>query len=221
MSTATVLQAAANRFSSVVGFAPIAVDGKIGAQTYTAVRAALSHLKNSFDIGDDTIDESALWLSKIRDTAALSVNAGPVGAFLNAAADEQGHGHVAAPIAPFVPAPIVSTAPIIPTSLPSSGTTASIVDAFKRLAMWQKILLGALAGFSLIWMIGRVKKARGLSGGSSRLYLYTYRNKHGSYSDLWASDAEHAREQIRRKKDRPSGFYTLSRVTNVPAREVA
>ena len=42
MSNATVLQTAANRFSRDAGFAPIAVDGKIGELTLNAVRLALA-----------------------------------------------------------------------------------------------------------------------------------------------------------------------------------
>lgn len=52
-------------------------------------------------------------------------------------------------------------------------------------------------------------------------HLYTYRNKHGSWSDVWAVDTEDAKQQIRARKDAPGTFFTISRVTNVPARERA
>ena len=49
-------------------------------------------------------------------------------------------------------------------------------------------------------------------------HLFTYRNKHGSYSDVWATDVEHAKQQIRARKDAPGSFFTINRVTNVPPR---
>ena len=51
------------------------------------------------------------------------------------------------------------------------------------------------------------------------LHMFTYRNKHGSYSDVWATDAEHAKQQIHGRKDVPGSFFTISRVTNIPPRE--
>jgi len=50
-------------------------------------------------------------------------------------------------------------------------------------------------------------------------HLFTYRNKHGSWSDVWATDVEQAKQQIRARKDVPESFFTISRVTNVPPRE--
>lgn len=52
-------------------------------------------------------------------------------------------------------------------------------------------------------------------------HLFTYRNKHGSWSDVWATDVEHAKQQIRARKDAPGSFFTISRVTNVDPRERA
>jgi hypothetical protein len=218
MSDATVLQTAANRFASPAGFAPIAVDGRIGSKTLDAARRALGYLKNSSDVEDSTIDEAAEWLSVARDTSALAVNASAIGRFLNHAADAENLPHVAGPTP--TPAPVFQPPTATPI-MPLPTMSASILDRWRMLATWQKIALGALAGALLIFLHGRYKRSRGLSGSTSTLHLFTYKNKHGSYSDVWAHDAEHAREQIKRKKDRPSGFYSISRVTNVPARKVA
>lgn len=51
-------------------------------------------------------------------------------------------------------------------------------------------------------------------------YLYSYRTCHNTYADVWARDAEHAKRIIAARDNRPRGFWTLYRVTNVPAREV-
>jgi len=67
---------------------------------------------------------------------------------------------------------------------------------------------------------------RGAYGAPSRLdhatraeHLFTYRNKHGSWSNVWATDVEHAKRQISKRKDTPGSFFSISRVTNVPSRE--
>lgn len=52
------------------------------------------------------------------------------------------------------------------------------------------------------------------------LHLFTYRNKHGTWSDVWATDVEDAKRKIRARKD-AAGFFTINRVTNVPPRENA
>lgn len=51
-------------------------------------------------------------------------------------------------------------------------------------------------------------------------YLFDYRTRHGSWDHVWARDTEHAQAIIRTRDNRPRGFWTLYRVTNVPAREV-
>ena len=50
-------------------------------------------------------------------------------------------------------------------------------------------------------------------------YLYSYRTRYGSYDDVWAVSSEHAAEILRTRDNRPTGFYTIYRVTNVPPRE--
>lgn len=65
------------------------------------------------------------------------------------------------------------------------------------------------------------KKSSRMVHATRAEHLFTYRNKHGSYSDVWATDVEHAKQQIRARKDAPGSFFTISRVTNVPAREGA
>lgn len=49
-------------------------------------------------------------------------------------------------------------------------------------------------------------------------HLFTYRNKHNTWSDVWAVDVEDAKRKISERKD-SSGFYSINRVTNVPPRE--
>jgi len=56
------------------------------------------------------------------------------------------------------------------------------------------------------------------SHATKTLHLFTYRNKHGAWSDVWATDAEHAKQLIRDRKD-AAGFFTINRVTNVAPRE--
>jgi hypothetical protein len=51
------------------------------------------------------------------------------------------------------------------------------------------------------------------------LHMFTYRNKHNSWSNVWATDGEHAKQLIRARKDAPGTFFEISRVTNVPPRE--
>lgn len=223
MSNVTVLQTAANRFSSVAGFAPIAVDGNIGAKTLAAVQRSLDVLivempgDDSGWIADSPSEIATMWRDKISTSLELGALAFPIGQFLLKQADRLKLPAVAAPyIGPPVPS-VASNAPLVLTTTQAG----SLVDAWRGLATWKKIALGAFAGFLLIFLHGRYKTARGLSGSTSMLHLFTYKNRYGSYSDVWAHDAEHAREQIKRKKDRPSGFYTISRVTNVPARRVA
>lgn len=52
---------------------------------------------------------------------------------------------------------------------------------------------------------------------SAQEHLFTYRNKHGSWSDVWATDADDAQRKIRKRGD-AGGFFTINRVTNVPPR---
>lgn len=52
-------------------------------------------------------------------------------------------------------------------------------------------------------------------------HMFTYRNKHGAYSNVWARDAEHAKQVIRNRGDAPGTFFSISRVTNVPPRPAA
>lgn len=52
-------------------------------------------------------------------------------------------------------------------------------------------------------------------------HLFTYRTRHGSWDDIWARDVEHAREILMARTNRPNGFYTICRVSNVPPREVS
>jgi len=52
------------------------------------------------------------------------------------------------------------------------------------------------------------------------LHLYTYRTRHGAYSDVWAPDVTTARANIMTRGDAPTTFFTLYRVTNVPPRNL-
>lgn len=52
------------------------------------------------------------------------------------------------------------------------------------------------------------------------LYMYSYRNRHNTYSDVWAPDVTTAMDMVRASKDCPGTFFTLYRVTNVPPREM-
>lgn len=226
MSNATVLQTAANRFSRVASFSPITVDGNIGPNTLNAVQRALGYL--AVDMGEaggwvsETVsDDAATWSAKANTAARLGAYALPIGSFLTDNANRLNLPNVAGPMpsgggGSFVP-PTVS-----PITL--SPTTTSLLDRFKMLAPWQKIVFGALAGIGLIWAWGYFKKARGLPTiqglGATKLYLFTYRNKHNTWSDVWARDVDDARDKIRRKKN-TAGFFEISRVTNVPPREVA
>lgn len=223
MSNVTVLQTAANRFSRVAGFAPIVVDGVVGSQTLGAVQRALDYIAviEDSDVTETLSDQASAWASAGRTISTLSTNAQPIGGFLTFVADLLKLGFVASPIVPVATnnggvAPSAG----LPIIMPSSGG-ASILDAWRALATWKKIALGAFAGFLVIFLHGKYKRSRGLSGLGSTLYLYTYRNNHGAYADVWAHDAEHARAQVRRKADRPRGPFSVSRVTNVPARRVA
>lgn len=221
MSAATVLQSAANRFSRVAGFAPISVDGNIGPATLAAVKRSLNYLAVELDETEsgwltNSPSETAAELDR-KITSALALTqpmiAAGVGTFLLQQADRLKLPAIAGPMPSsggggFAPLP--SPPPILATS--------SILDTWRALATWKKILIGALAGVGVIWLWGRYKTSRGLSG--TRLYLFTYRNKHNSWSDVWATDIDHARDQIKRRKN-ASGFFEISRVRNVPAREVA
>lgn len=217
MSAATVLQSAANRFSRVAGFSPISVDGNIGPVTLSAVQRSLDYIAIVHDdaVSEPLSDQAAAWAAGARTQSGLVATAVGVGNFLNFAADALKLPFVAAP-AP-TPRPTIDVSTLLPTVGPNPSA-ASLVDAWRALATWKKILLGALAGVGVIWLWGRYKGSRGLGG--TKLYLFTYRNKHNSWSDVWATDVEHAREQIKRRKN-ASGFYEISRVRNVPAREVA
>lgn len=50
-------------------------------------------------------------------------------------------------------------------------------------------------------------------------YLFSYRTRHNTFDDVWARDVEHAKQIIMSRANRPTSFYTIYRVTNVPARE--
>ena len=51
-------------------------------------------------------------------------------------------------------------------------------------------------------------------------FLFSYKNRNNTYSDIWARDADHAMMLARNAKDLPRSFFTIYRVTNVPGRPV-
>ncbi|HSX22264.1 MAG TPA: hypothetical protein VLE97_05765 [Gaiellaceae bacterium] len=64
----------------------------------------------------------------------------------------------------------------------------------------------------------RRSHATSSSGDAGMLHMFTYRNKHGAYSNVWARDGEHAKQVVRERGDAPGSFFSISRVTNVPPR---
>jgi hypothetical protein len=221
-ASVAALQATINRYAAAGYFKAVGVDGRWGSNTQAGVWDAMRWIENNDDIYQ-AYRNTFIGLHRSWDGSLADLNELEIPGKLSNLADTVlrlpypttqvkpavARGDVVSP-----PKPAQSSTALYPS------TSASLVDTWRALATWKKIALGALAGALLLFLHGRYKRSRGLSGMST-LYLYTYRNKHGAYSDVWAHDADHARDQIKRKKDRPGGFFTISRVTNVPARKVA
>lgn len=173
MANAQVLQNAANRFASVAGFPPLAVDGVVGARTLEAVQRALSYISISSDDGGiannaipDAISNqaAAFAANAARSASVLAANAAQVGAFLNYVADML---HLAPiygpPIVPQTNAAVAAATGLTPLA-PRAGAAASILDAFKRLATWQKVSIAAAGVFGVIAVAHKVRERKQLQG---------------------------------------------------------
>lgn len=153
MSNVTVLQTAANRFSKVAGFTPIAVDGAVGSQTLNAVQRALDYVavvdENS-GVSETVSDQAAAWSRAASTISQLNTNAQPIGGYLSFVADLMKLGYVASPIIPSggmtVPPPI---------TLPIVAASGGVLVAWRALPTWQKIAFSALAGFLAIFLHGK------------------------------------------------------------------
>lgn len=92
MSAGSDLQVAVNRFASTVGFAPVAVDGKPGVNTFAATQRIWSYL--SADLGDGSPsplrDQAASLASNIASADALATNATYVAGWLTSVGDSLG-----------------------------------------------------------------------------------------------------------------------------------
>lgn len=173
MANAQVLQNAANRFASVAGFAPLAVDGAVGARTLDAVQRALSYISISSDddggIAQNAIPDtisaqaSAFSSNAARSTSVLAANAAQVGAFLNYVADMLHLVPVYGPsVVPQTNAAVAAATGLSPPALRPAGS--SIFDAFKRLATWQKVGLAAVGVLGVIAVAAKVKERKQLQG---------------------------------------------------------
>lgn len=172
MANAQVLQNAANRFASVAGFAPLAVDGAVGARTLDAVQRALSFISISDEDGGiaqnaipDAISNqaSAFSANAARSASVLAANAAQVGAFLNYVADMLHLAPVYGPsVVPQTNAAVAAATGLSPLAPRAMGT--SILDSFKRLATWQKVGLAAVGVFGVIAVAAKVKERKQLQG---------------------------------------------------------
>lgn len=154
MSNVTVLQTAANRFSTIAGFAPIAVDGQVGSKTLNAVQRALDTIAvvdETSGVSETVSDQAAAWARAATTISQLNTNAQPIGGYLSFVADLMKLGYVASPIVPTSTSTFpTTTAIIMPTS-----TTLTVIDRWRSLATWQKIALGAFAGWLAIFLHGK------------------------------------------------------------------
>jgi len=159
MSNVTVLQTAANRFSKVAGFAPIAVDGVVGSQTLSAVNRALDYAAisdESSGVSETVSDQAAAWSAAATTISQLNTNAQPIGSYLTFVADLMRLGFVASPVVPGSTLP--TTMP--PITLPVVASS-SILDTWRGLATWKKLALGAFAGWLLIFLHGKYFGSKG------------------------------------------------------------
>lgn len=163
-ANAVSLQNAINRFARVAGFNAIAVDGAIGNESLLGARRALDYLSVGMDDGlPEVVSDQAAHLNAKTTTNALvlATNAGPLAGFLNHAANLLKLPVVIAP--PRSGMNIATNAVNQTFSLtpPPNGGAASIVDTLKALPTWQKVLLGALFGFGVLWAHQEYSKPRG------------------------------------------------------------
>lgn len=170
MANAQVLQNAANRFASVAGFAPLAVDGEVGPRTLAATQKALSYIsieQEGSPITDAISNQAAAFAAHAASSAGvLSANSMQVGAFLNYVADLVHLPAIYGPqIVPQTNGNVAASAGLAPLSpMGRSNWMASISDAFKHLATWQKVALGFIGVVGVFAVAGKVKDRKQLEG---------------------------------------------------------
>lgn len=170
MANAQVLQNAANRFASVAGFAPLAVDGEVGSRTLAATQKALSFISIETDGSPIpiTVSEQAAAFAAHAATSAsvLSANSMQVGAFLNYVADMVHLPAIYGPqVVPQTNGNVAASAGLAPLApMGRSNWMASISDAFKRMATWQKVALGFVGVVGVFAIAGKVKDRKQLEG---------------------------------------------------------
>jgi len=153
----TALQNAINRFAVVGGFSKVVVDGAWGSSTKQGVYSSLAFIgqgkcyQNACP--DDATSKSATTLMAQWDE---SLNAAKgLAEFLNGIANELGM--------PLVASPITTSGgfPGNALPLPAYGAMAmSVLDRFKMLPLWQRVVLGAAGALGLIWAVNRFKGKR-------------------------------------------------------------
>lgn len=168
MANAQVLQNAVNRFASVAGFTPIAVDGDVGPRTLDATQKALSWVSIEIENGPipSSVSNQAAALSSnaARSSSVLAANSQQVGAFLGYVADIV---HLPAVYGPSVVgntnAAVSAATGLVPMGPNPMG--ASVINAFNRLPTWQKAALGALGVLGTLFVINKVKQRNVPSSG--------------------------------------------------------
>lgn len=147
------LQTAINRWAGSAGFAPIGVDGKLGAGTLAAYIKAVKAAASSGAVDTTTLGILGAGATSIQALAATAQNATDG---LNAIANNVNMPAAKPPAAS--PPRIVST-PIGPITLPpsissvggGSGIAASLVNSLK--GNWLYYSAGGIAAIGLIWIV--------------------------------------------------------------------
>ncbi len=172
MANAQVLQNAVNRFATVAGFAPLAVDGDVGPRTLSATQKALSYVsieQEGSAITDAISSQAAAFAQHTTtSTSVLSANSMQVGAFLNYVADLVHLPAIYGPqIVPQTNGNVASNAGLAPLAPVGGGRgwSASLVDVFKRMPTWQKVGLGFLSVIGAVAVVRKVKQRKQLVSG--------------------------------------------------------
>lgn len=152
-SNVLALQNTVNRFAVVAGTPKLSHDGFWGNQTATATRNVLSWVSrgsctDDICVGDDDASTAAALLSQWNGSGS---SAKGMALFLGRVADTLGLSEIAIPLVSNASNTASSAASVLlPLNQPSWLT--KIVEGWKSLATWQKLGLGVLFGFGMLWL---------------------------------------------------------------------
>jgi hypothetical protein len=164
-SAACNLQSTLNRFSNDPnGYAPIAVDGVIGDDTFAATLIALDIVRSADPASlafSSAVDADALW-NAINSSADVAANISGIMGVLSPAADALGYGAVPAPVTTSKSPPVTHGITTPKTQQKINAGTSLLGLGLPNWAVYGSGVVAVLG--AVYWLMKHKKKTAGVSG---------------------------------------------------------